>query len=376
MASAKGKEKSGIDKQNTVDTHLPPIVFIQTRYCWLGYKQWGDTIGKYIPELERKVGQKPGGRGFKFGYQVLQKDEKKNPGRDPKNVDLDLTCFKCVAKPKPLAAKVAHTSSGESTDTKFGDFMELFCGEEGVLTKINGKLFSVTDANYAHNVAAAVACKTFGDNTKEGKKRLIVNFDQHEDFGFIKGGADILCSNWGGFCLRRDMKGYASGIADAYLVIGTGKTKEQCEHVFYEIARDGKTSKKTKQTGNKDIDTLKFIDSSQKENFWKDWCVFVTVDRDFFIGNGTEWGDGAFMPEDGRTRIEKILYHLKKNGASFVGFDVCGVPELAGSETDSSSKKRTTTAQKQGLGIDASGFRDRLATDIAFLWNLFKTLTR
>ena len=367
--SPQKKKQPAVSERNTVDTQLPPIVYIQTRYAWLGYKRFGSTMKSYIPSLESAVQKKPGGDGFSFTYRVLQKNERTNPLpplQSVKNVDLELTCFKYAnGERKQLAKSKATTEDGESTDTDFSSFMELFCGDAGVLTPVAYKLFAVTDANYAHTVAAAVAHKAFSDHADShpGKKKVIINFDQHEDCGITKKASEtIRCNNWGGFCLRQGKGRFADPIADVYIAIGTETAadgKPDGKHV-YRIPN----KKAVEKTGDKGIDSIIGL---IKDKDWKESLVFVTVDRDFFIGNGTPWGDGVYMPDVGRGHVQKTLSSLKGKGVTFVGFEVSGVPEVSGLETKTKAKR----ASEKGLGTDSDDFLDRLATDIAFFWKLF-----
>ena len=350
---------------------------------------------------------------------------------------------------------------GGTTRTNFDDFMKVFCdsdgGKKGALSPIEGLLFTITDDNYAHNVAAAAAYKALIQRGSPGAKRLVINFDQHIDCGDNKfvidedGQVKITCATWGQFMyyespdpsaeewkdkLKTPFAPKGKPIANGYVAVGTlitdrsGPARQNQMRDFRAIAEnatlpkdaalhelevnpaaavlrrsDGtpgsartvktfgeKTfkgaglAKRYQLCGYKDLlagaDTSDdkdpkgvsrvyychkckgdvvmtageespkvltcgtcgatesrqgledvYFDSESNEADWSKWHVFITIDRDFFIGNGTGWNDGRNGSHKGRDLVLKCIKYLVDRKAKIVGLDLCGVPDKKGVAT-------------------------------------------
>lgn len=172
----------------------------------------------------------------------------------------------------------------------------------------NKHLFFI-ESNSAHNITYFTSNISTA-SLEEGKKLLIVNFDQHSDHGTATG--ELLCSNWGGFA--------GNDLQCDYLVIGEPSYYPDDNCSFYQADR------KRIQKSIKGIET----------EFQNYDAIYVTVDMDV-LQNGigmpkrTNWGEGKLTKEALISHL-KLLPDGKITSADITGFPPFEMSKLAENE--------------------------------------------
>ncbi|MCH5273427.1 MAG: arginase family protein [Lachnospiraceae bacterium] len=180
--------------------------------------------------------------------------------------------------------------------------------ETDVQTAFNGvdplsKLFFV-ESNSAHHITKFIVQRTYArlisqGKINAGKKILVVNFDQHEDFEGANG--KLLCSNWGAHLCSETSE------AD-YMAIGLSQNRRV---IFWENCGTEVTRR-----------TINEADTSLTGIYDKYDAIYVTVDMDVLVGENatrTNWRDG-FMPLDELTALLNALPAGKIFAADITGF--------------------------------------------------------
>ncbi len=194
-----------------------------------------------------------------------------------------------------------------------------------------GKNFYIISANSAHHFSYILSRYAFKTNQGNwSTKKVVINFDMHVDYGdYVRtrpakkgigeyGKEAISCGRWGGFHV-----GYwdvFSPKGAEYVVLCA------CEHGKdpYRVY-SGKDSY-IKLTGEAAVlNKLKSYKAKTHE-------VYVTLDRDFMIDNGTKYGDKGckYNSKTGLEFVEKCIKVLKENDVNIVGGDITGLPVKSG----------------------------------------------
>jgi hypothetical protein len=210
-------------------------------------------------------------------------------------------------------------------------------------------LFAIVDHNSAHHMSYVLACKGFTCFGEGWHKRIVINFDHHNDYTLEDHKGIIGCENWGDF-----LRMYPP--ADAYIVIGVkGSTSSEAKitgwyrHVnsqgfvsTIDLERLGinfnlvaSAEKKVSDI----VEVLKEVKAKINEKISCDqlggdanWLweeendVYITVDRDFMQFSGTSYGPGSFPIDLGRKAVAECLGYLSNQRVTLVGFDVTGLP--------------------------------------------------
>lgn len=212
-------------------------------------------------------------------------------------------------------------------------------------------LFAVVSHNSAHHLSYVLAAFGFEQlarfgHEKDGqkKRRVVLNFDQHDDNALQKQYEKMRCSNWARFLTRDTSLG--SPLAQAYVSIGQGR--HQPYGVEVTVAGQSKSTRLpplANSTEKLNMDDLlgkivKVIDPTTSQ--WADWAVYITVDRDMMFGSCTPYGDGHYSREVTMAAVKACLSHLKAQKATLAGFDITGLP--TGEAADRPSPKPNWTA--------------------------------
>lgn len=193
------------------------------------------------------------------------------------------------------------------------------CNEiEAALNNVQDKIFAVVSNNSAHHFSYPLSNIAFSRHGNNGNKKIIINFDQHEDKGKLKAedvkknDAQIACSAWGQFSLHRKRNNV---VVDEYMVVGYGVKGSAKNTIFKSIGSENVTKDKI-------IDKIKGYNTNQYD-------VYITVDRDFSQDGFTKYNYGRdleYTQAQGRDLVTKAIENL--SGANIVGFDITGLPAL------------------------------------------------
>jgi hypothetical protein len=206
-------------------------------------------------------------------------------------------------------------------------FGRLLDGFLGVLEQRQGlprdrPFFTVLDSNAAHHVSATLAAFAF-NRSPDQRKRVIFNFDHHPDYGY--GGklgleSPISCQTWGQFTLA-SFDTRPRPIANVYVVTGVAERMAE----YQQNPGGGKLLTLTGTTIHQQVDALLRnvlrVTVDQVD-------LYVSIDRDFMAGSFTTYDDGIYSADAGRRMVGDLLDAMR--GARLVGFDIVGLPAVAG----------------------------------------------
>ncbi|MEL6440785.1 MAG: hypothetical protein AAFQ80_16205 [Cyanobacteria bacterium J06621_8] len=326
----------------------------------LGNKFILDKLTKYLDYIEKTINPK----GSFFNIKFLKRN-KKFPKKNKNNQKTELKINNQELynqeqklynqeiefeinnqKPLELLKTIEKNSNGLVNFIAFESYF--FKEETGVLTSLENSgdldhpLFAVVDHNSAHHMSYILAKWGFSRFSSH-KKKVVINFDQHEDYGSPKS-KEIACSTWGNFILRRGQ----DSVADAYVVVGVRnsgkKNKDENTLIYTKQNKDTVSSsiKKTelvpwrkyfeKQDENDGLLEAIFneLNKLEENKEWSQWDVYITVDRDVMIGSFTSYGDGSYESSKVQEKIGEYLNQLSEAGVNLVGFDVIGLPDKQG----------------------------------------------
>lgn len=380
-----------------------------------------DKLGKYVKHIT-----KPANKTLEDKWIVLANTDPKNKKKERKLPKTNSGLNKVIEwkkqeiGPCQFEEPIEGGQHGTVGRKAFADLTNSFIN--WATKKELGVLFTVVDHNSAHHMTYLLAKYAFTKNGRKKSTKLLINFDQHEDFGKYNS-PKIACSTWGVPLL--DDQQDDGAVLDGYAVIGVGKTRiklagqQSSMNKLLEPTKlvvRHKTQKSTESIKNltklddildhhrsktdedkddtkndgsirvkhympiteiseeathprEDIKKLlttiiqKVRERSQEKTQAKDWSdidVYVTVDRDVMLGSKTAYDDGGYLPEDLRLAVSITLSILSRKKAKLVGFDVTGLPSLSGRSTWGDVK-----------GKQAADILDIAATDIrSFLDNV------
>jgi len=195
------------------------------------------------------------------------------------------------------------------------------------------KNFYIISANSAHHFSFILSkyafyAATANDSSSANRKKVVINFDNHLDYGrrknTIRLEENISCGTWGSFHTLqwRDSAEYAVLCAHS----------EPSDSKQYRVYKNNAVSVEGKSNVIKHLKSYR----AAKHN------VYVTVDRDFMLNNGTKYGDRncAYNNEEGKAFIGECMSILRKNSINIVGGDIIGLP----TRDDEHSKSRLKEA--------------------------------
>jgi hypothetical protein len=228
-----------------------------------------------------------------------------------------------------------------------------------------GPVFSVTDCNTFHTsgylwgrFALDSAIKRHGDGAV-----LIVNFDQHRDYNAAKdlvksdGWGEPLLKNYQGAFLNIGCQGilnptslgfvaaYKGATAGAPSMAAPLRIPGDCKVVQGDLSGLGIIEDASINRHAPHYDTvqpkvdvlrdkipklLRYLEQQAGAPFR---YLFVTVDRDCMLNNGTQWGNIQPPFLDYRRLLavmEIVISTARESGALFTGMDITGLPEAHG----------------------------------------------
>lgn len=243
----------------------------------------------------------------------------------------------------PLFSSPVGSQQGAAANNGATSFDQFRC----VIRSVDGlpvaphPLFSIIDSNAAHHLSALLAEYSFA-NTAPGTAKVVINFDAHPDFGVVNISGTIRCDNWGSYCVGE--VGGRPAISDFYVGIGNKPTAGPVpppawsnSFVRVRAPHDRRKADVPAGTISAQIDSLaNTIDAAAhllNQGPWIARTAYVSVDRDVMQQSFTDYGDGHYDPTDARAGVLECLAALKRIGFTLSGFDVCGLPTVAGSST-------------------------------------------
>jgi hypothetical protein len=203
----------------------------------------------------------------------------------------------------------------------------------GNITQVGAGFLYIISANSAHNWSYPLSRRAF-TATNNHKKKVVVNIDNHRDYGAFHAHSandEIECGGWGGFHL-----GYWSHHSNGgavYVTLSNGKDgagKQEWNAVY--TADHGATAHTV--TYPNDEDVLKLLKTYTTETAE----IYFTVDRDFMTGNGTKYADIGcrYTTDNGIAFAKKWVDAIKEKG-TIIGQDIIGLPtngQTAGIESN------------------------------------------
>ena len=231
-------------------------------------------------------------------------------------------------------------ASAKSGDIKAENFINVFYkpgNNTTLLNPITLPLFSIVDHNSAHHLPYVLANKGFKSFGREGKRRVVINFDTHIDhsaFSATDPDRKINCHSWGSALHTKLTLQDESVVqpADAYIVIGATKGTNTTKGWYisnyetYAVNDFTATTLSTASPCNIN-DVMDSIVGDGKLPYRWDACdVYITVDRDFMQMSNTPYGDGVYNQVLGRAAVKGCLSYLSTRTVKLVGFDVTGLP--------------------------------------------------
>lgn len=202
--------------------------------------------------------------------------------------------------------------------------------------------------NRAHHFSLAMAHRAFSSSPyrNQNPHRLVINFDQHEDYG-TTGPGTLRCSNWGPYLFNRTAQSLQAvnghqetavtlrnnRVADTYAVLGLAKgfgssgmqpdTSTQCR-----LKMRGSVSLNQPPIGGNPL----HLGAAITEIFnqlpdGEQIDVFITLDRDVMKWSCTGWDDGAYQPQLIRQAVTDCIQRIgQAPNMNLVGMDITGAP--------------------------------------------------
>lgn len=163
------------------------------------------------------------------------------------------------------------------------------------------------ESNSAHHLSKFLAERAYDEQAKSGQRFLVVNFDQHRDYGTPE--SELFCGNWGSHV--------CADLGCDYLIIGRKINMDalyypyEGEAVSYSLADD--------------LDRLEELYSAYDQ-------IYVTVDMDVLTGKTakrTNWPCGDMT----QPALEGLLRMLPKE--KIIAADIAGFPpKVIGADRD------------------------------------------
>lgn len=209
--------------------------------------------------------------------------------------------------------------------------------------------FYIINANSAHHFTF-VLCKcafqsqidSVNKSAAMKRKKVVVNIDNHVDYGkYVRDNPFrndmISCGGWGGFHMGYWTVHCVGGAE--YVALSTGEISNPKEkNRVYKAGGGG--SKLVKTDFLKDETAIL---NHLKTYLTQDHDVYLTVDRDFMLNNGTKYGDRGCQYDntEGMKFVKKCVDALKTN-CTILSADITGMP------TNSDSKGPRVDKDSEG----------------------------
>jgi hypothetical protein len=207
-------------------------------------------------------------------------------------------------------------------------------------------LFAVIDHNSAHHISYLLAKWAFEKHGRKGTVKVVINFDQHEDYGSKNiPGKLINCGGWGSYVVSGPPQGSKCSRSqfkvDCYVSVGNGKKEGGAigkEGVIGKhICKSGQFYTNIYSKGAKNDQNPTAAIVANKDNLLKKlgtkigrglipWDIYVTVDRDCIQNNDTPYGHGVHKAEIVRNAVYNLLRDMRNTRSALVGFDIIGLP--------------------------------------------------
>ncbi len=231
-----------------------------------------------------------------------------------------------------LQAKKGCLSNGETTVKAL-----MACVEQ--INEINNTgNFYIINANSAHHFSFVLSKCAFqsqidaDQKAAMGRKKVVVNIDNHVDYGLYKRdtpgrNTNIHCGGWGGYHLGYWAVHCAGGAE--YVSLSNGEIPRAGEKHCVQKIRGGGANVVKSYLANESA-VLRHL----KEYKTGEHDVYFTVDRDFMLENGTKYGDAGcqYNNTDGMVFVKKCIDAIKTN-CTILSADIIGMPtkgDLAG----------------------------------------------
>lgn len=168
----------------------------------------------------------------------------------------------------------------------------------------------LTESNSAHHLTYFYVKEIAKQLKKSGDhKLLVINFDQHEDYGST--GAEFFCGSWGSRIV--------ADIPCDYIAVGVGE-KGKISSWKHDVSGVSKVEFLPEEPGESPADRLAKILSERHGDCEK---IYVTVDMDVLTCSGTlkrtNWGSGKLTMSELKDCLE-ILPEDKMVAADITGF--------------------------------------------------------
>lgn len=157
------------------------------------------------------------------------------------------------------------------------------------------------ESNSAHQLSKFLVERAYDEQAKSGERFLVVNFDQHTDYGNPE--SELFCGNWGAHV--------CANLACDYLIIGR---KGKMDALYYPYE-----GKPVSYSLNDDLDRLGELYSGYDQ-------IYVTVDMDVLTGKTakrTNWPCGDMTQPE----LEGLLRMLPPE--KIIAADIAGFPPKA-----------------------------------------------
>jgi hypothetical protein len=239
---------------------------------------------------------------------------------------------------EPVKQVMETNKSSAIPQEQMDDFVK---GLVNLQVPLGFPLFTVSDNNSFHTTGylwGLYALLALKKNNGVVGPVAVVNFDSHADAGKAK--SEVVASDrWGSMLVSAI---HSEGYPACYLSV-FNHPKGQGVH-FSAKGGKGALPEKPKLGELSDKETVleKFTDFwSKVQAYFEDTpikYVFFTIDRDVLVNSFTQWGDGAIDGNDELVALMKCALgplnllsdSVSDNPASLIGFDITGLPEIAG----------------------------------------------
>jgi hypothetical protein len=266
----------------------------------VGGAGWADVVAAYDKEL-----------GFNKMYSVIQRAKVKNKPM----VHLPNYAYR-------LRTESAENGCLTNGSTAVNTLLNCLRGVQ----EVGPDVVYIISANSAHHWSYPLSKAAFARANNQ-KKKVVVNIDNHRDYGSFQGGnkatgtTPIECGGWGGFHVGYWSQQSEGGAVYVTLANGKDGAGKKQYHVVYSADHEAADHTVTFLGNDEVLDYLKTFTSEQHD-------VYFTMDRDFMAGNGTKYGDQGclYTTGDGMKFVKQCIQALKGINASFVGADMIGLP--------------------------------------------------
>ncbi len=191
--------------------------------------------------------------------------------------------------------------------------------------------FCIINANSAHHFSYELSRRAFYSQIRSegamGRKKVVINIDNHVDYGKYvrdkpRNQENIDCGRWGGHHLGF-WSVHCTGGAE-YVSLRCGeKLKTTDRNMIHSVRGGGQstvTVEKLPDNPTRIIERLRRYDSDTHD-------VYLTVDRDFMLNNGTKYLNRGCLHNNrnGMEFVENCINAIKRN-CTIIAADITGMP--------------------------------------------------